>query len=177
MTVAATKKHHPSQKVLLQTFCEDPILPVGGAPKNRPSANEIVAIIANWDLSKPKMFLVVRQGFDAQRVEEMEREYKRFMTMVVNNPDKKFPISNAVDELWHAHILFTGDYNRFSKTTRGCYIQHNPTLNEAERVALEPAYHANTVGIYRQQWGEPDTKWWPVADDICWSCSCSTEEM
>jgi hypothetical protein len=135
--------------------------------------DEKLLIIRDWDLSKPKQFLVVRQGFDPQEVEEMEREYKRYMCVVALNPESKFPISNAVDELWHAHILFTSDYNALGDALRHGYIHHIPTLNEEERAALEPQYFSGTLERYRRLFGEePPQKYWPSdSGSICWSCT------
>jgi len=135
---------------------------------------KISGILA-WDLSNPKQFLVVRQGFDPDYVEELEQEYKRYMALVVTHPDQKFPISNAVDELWHAHVLFTKDYRKMSDEFRGGYINHVPTLSEEERAALEPDYFYGTLQAYREVFGEdPAEKFWPLdSGSICWSCSAA----
>lgn len=128
-----------------------------------------------WDLTRPKQFLVVRQGFDPGHVEEMEQEYKRYMALVVTRPDQKFPISNAVDELWHAHLLFTDDYRKMSDQFRGSYIDHVPTLSEEERAALEPDYFDGTLQAYCEVFGEkPPENFWPLdSGSICWSCTAA----
>lgn len=133
---------------------------------------QISGVIA-WDLKNPKQFLVTRQGFDPEYVDELEVEYKRYMALVVTRPDQKLPISNVVDELWHAHLLFTNDYRKMSDKLNGSYINHVPTLSEKERAALEPYYFNGTLQAYREVFGEnPSNKFWPSeSGSICWSCT------
>ena len=129
------------------------------------------------DFSRVKLFMTVRKGFNVEQVEAMEREYKRFLCLSIAFPEKAFPISNAVDEMWHAHILFTYEYHKASEIIGCDYLHHIPTLNEAERAALEPNYFQDTLGCYRALFGEPPTVWWPKdSASICWSCGCHVKQ-
>lgn len=132
-----------------------------------------IATIFSWDLSKPKLFLVIRKNLDPAHVEAMDNEYRRYMALVVVNFGQKMPISNAVDELWHAHILFTQDYQKMSDELCGKYINHVPTLSEEERAALEPYYFDGTLENYKKLFNEdPCPEFWPSeSGSICWSCS------
>ena len=131
--------------------------------------------MAQLDLQRPCLFLVVRKQMDPNHVSRMEREYRRFITLVAAFPGEKFPISNAVDELWHAHLLFSRDYEAFSRSVRpeGGMIHHQPTLNDAERDALKPRYFDGTLARYKEVFQEePPAEFWPSADaEICWSCT------
>jgi len=132
-----------------------------------------IQVALSWDLSKPKEFLVLRQEMNPNFVDRMEKEYRRYIACVATNPSDKLPISNAVDELWHAHILFTKDYAKMSKALKGAYIDHIPTLSEEERAALEPFYFDVTLERYRQVFKEdPPQEFWPSeSGSICWSCT------
>lgn len=128
-----------------------------------------IKAIAALDLTKPKQFLVVRLKFDAGEVDEMEVEYKKYLCLIATFPKVGFPISEAVDELWHAHILFTGEYDTLTEVM-GHKVHHVPVLSEEGRAKLEPHYFGGTLVCYKQLFGEPNKKWWPhepVA--ICWS--------
>ncbi len=104
-------------------------------------------------------------------VEQMAREYHRFLGIIAAYPDDRFPISEMVDEMWHAHILFTRDYADMSLATRGEYINHDPVLDATHKAAIEPYYHKGTLVRYRELYGEAAPRfWWPVKDGaICWS--------
>ncbi len=125
------------------------------------------------DFSRVRKFMNVRLHFDEEQIEKMELEYKRFLCLSIAFPDKAFPISNAVDDMWHSHILFTYEYHQASEIVGCDYLHHIPTLNEEERSALEPQYFQDTLGCYRLLFGEPPESWWPKASaQICWSCGC-----
>lgn len=135
------------------------------------SINPAVSKVLGWDLTKPKQFLVNRQGMDPVHVQDLEREYKRFLALRLLDLDAgKFPISNTVDEIWHAHILYTEDYARMGTEVFGRPVHHLPAVTDAERDALEPYYHNNTMRVYREHFGKPDPIFWPEHGDICWSC-------
>lgn len=124
-------------------------------------------ILMNWGMIRPKQFLVQRKGFDANYVDAMEREYKRFMALTLMYPGKLIPISEQVDEMWHAHILFTHNYRKMGETLAGGYIHHIPAATQQECEALLPHYFANTLPLYEQHFGPPDEAYWPR------SCVCS----
>lgn len=130
-----------------------------------------ITIALNWDLSMPKAFLVNRQGKNAAHVDLIAKEYSRYLGIIAAYPQDRFPVSEEVDEMWHTHILFTRDYRRMSDAIRGEYINHDPILTEADRLALEPYYHKGTLVRYREIYGEAAPRWlWPlVGGAICWS--------
>ena len=130
-----------------------------------------VATLMGWDLSKPVALLMDRKGITPEDACKMESEYRRYQTLNTLYPQQRFPISNAVDEMWHAHLLFTRDYDAMSLATRGSFIHHHPTVNEAERVSLEPAYYNGTLPALEALFGPVDPVMWPASDQICWSCS------
>ncbi len=137
---------------------------------------ERIQRLMSLDLYRIRTFMVVRQGFNAEQVEAMEVEYKRFLCLSIVFPTKAFPISNAVDEMWHAHILFTNEYHEASEIVGRDYIHHLPTLSEGERAELEPQYFEDTLGCYQQLFGDPSEVWWPKdSAQICWSCSASPQ--
>ncbi len=139
----------------------------------RPEKVERIEQLMALDFSRVRKFMTLRLGFNEEQVEAMEVEYKRFLCLSIAFPEKAFPISNAVDEMWHAHILFTYEYHQASEIVGCDYLHHIPTLSEEERSALEPQYFDDTLGCYRQLFGDPPAVWWPSeAAQICWSCGC-----
>lgn len=131
---------------------------------------EKVSQCLEWNLEKPKKFLIARKGFDKDYVENLEIEYKRYLAIKALNPNEYFPISNSVDELWHAHILFTEDYRKMSNELIGNYFNHYPTITDDEAIELEPYYFNDTLVKYEQLFGKPSEEFWPhERGSICWS--------
>lgn len=124
-----------------------------------------------WDLTKPTRLLVERKGLSPAFVAGMAHEYRRFLGIIAAYPKDRFPISEMVDEMWHAHMLFTRDYTAMSLATRGEYINHDPILDAAQKEAVLPYYHKGTLIRYREIYGVAAPRfWWPVEDGaICWS--------
>lgn len=124
---------------------------------------------ATWDFAGVKKFLHDREGVSHEDLDCLEREYLRYMEIVVENKGMKLPVSPPVDQFWHTHILFSRDYLAFSNALYGDYIHHYPALTEEDRVRLAPNY-AVILAKYEEKFGRPDERWWP-RDCICSSCT------
>ena len=124
-----------------------------------------------WNLDGPISFLVKRENHKLEVVEQMALEYRRFLGIIAAYPNDRFPISEAVDELWHTHILFTRDYRAMSDEIRGEYINHDPILTLEQKRAVEPYYYKGTLVRYHELYREAAPRyWWPIEEGaICWS--------
>ena len=120
--------------------------------------------IESWDLTRVKRYLVKRGVIIPDDIEDLEREYKRFLFLSCSTRHT-VPISRRVDEMWHAHILFTQDYVKFGHTLGG-YIHHCPAVEDSERQQLAKAYDA-TLSLYSRYFGAPSPQWWPPASQVC----------
>ena len=139
-------------------------------------ANTVCPLMANasvgalaWDFADVRTFLHDREGVSIDDLNDMEREYGRYMKLVAENRNVKLPVSPPVDQFWHAHILFSRDYTNFSQKMMGTYIHHYPALTQEERIRLAPDYEL-TRRLYCEKFEVPDEKWWP-SDCICSSCT------
>ncbi|MFZ1735771.1 MAG: hypothetical protein WAU31_02465 [Candidatus Moraniibacteriota bacterium] len=139
------------------------------------SVGDAYVAMQGWDISLAKKFLAEREGFDCQAVEEMSEEYKRFISLCAVHATREMPlpISDRVDPLWHAHILYTDDYVGMSRHLGVSYLHHAPASGD-ELAALEPHYN-RTLALYEQNFGKPSEKYWPPFAQICGgsNCSCS----
>lgn len=123
--------------------------------------------ILGWNLEMVKRFLVNRWGFSESEADNLIVEYRRFMILSVENPEEIIPVSDKVDEVWHAHLLFTEDYPVFCQAIVGEYLHHRVPGDENERLALAGAY-GNTLELYRQNFGQADRDAWGESAQICW---------
>ncbi len=63
------------------------------------------------------------------QIDEAIDEFKKFLTLVLYGYEDIGMTSQAVDEVWHAFILFTIDYTRFCKDVFGFYLHHVPNID------------------------------------------------
>jgi hypothetical protein len=86
-------------------------------------------------------------------------EYLRFAYLAWISPTGATP-SKAVDEVWHAHLLFTRSYGNFCLETRGQLLHHEPGEGVVDEAHFRDAYRT-TLDLYRAEFGEPPGRWWP----------------
>jgi hypothetical protein len=116
--------------------------------------------IAELDLEQVKIKLMHRQsgeGWSAARADATEREYRRFLCMMVLHPQENFAPLLDVDMFWHYHILDTRKYAADCEQAFGYFLHHNPAvalgdtaLDAAEHAALGQRMHA----LYEATFGE-----------------------
>jgi uncharacterized protein (TIGR04222 family) len=89
------------------------------------------------------------------------REYKRFL-LLASSSDRLISPSDAVDQAWHLHLLYTRSYRRMCRTLLGRRLEHTPSQGgHAERAKFQEAY-ARTLDVYRSTFGEePPPEVWP----------------
>lgn len=96
------------------------------------------------------------------QVEAALAEYLAFMTLLQLYPGVRLTPSVLVDEVWHAHILFTADYRAWCERHLGRFLDHVPTI-ERSRQDEDVRCYAVTLWLYgrvfRVQAHEP---WWPT---------------
>jgi hypothetical protein len=86
-------------------------------------------------------------------------EYLRFAYLAWISPDGATP-SKAVDEVWHAHLLFTRSYDAFCRGTRGEHLHHEPGDGGSDEKRYRLAY-LRTLERYEIEFGAPNARWWP----------------
>jgi len=128
--------------------------------------------ILGWDLSQVRRFLVNRWSYTEEMADKLLLEYRRFMILSVEHPEETIPVSDQVDEVWHAHLLFTEDYPAFCHAVCGEYLHHRVPKDEKERLALGAAY-SNTISLYQKTFGSVDRQAWGESAQICW---CETND-
>lgn len=128
--------------------------------------------LSEWNLNRVLTYLVEREEVSPDLVAILEREYKRFIAIRLAHPDVSIVPSLLIDEIWHAHILFTREYLTFCNAiNNGKYIHHSPFLKDDDPVG-DPSIK-NTLMLYREMFGHPPATVWPlaVAGD-CETASC-----
>lgn len=102
------------------------------------------------------------RGYGPERLDLLEREYRRFLAMRLANPDAAIVPCKAVDEIWHQHILDTIAYRNDCDAIFGRFMDHYPyfgTRGPQDAQDLRDAYD-ETLACYRENFGEPPEDTW-----------------
>ena len=118
-------------------------------------------LIWGWDFGFLLERLLGQRSMPEGIIKRAIEEYRRFMTLVVLGGDHLDMFSGEVDEVWHAHILFTRQYAEFCQAVYGRFIHHDPVLpREAEHLAEHAQEDREKFfRAYRAVFGEPSILW------------------
>ncbi len=117
---------------------------------------EMLQAIDEADLWFVEERLVRKSGIDAERAQEAIAEFKRYMSLIGLGYRGLGMASPAVDEVWHAFILFTKEYAAFCQAAFGEFIHHIP------RTSRSPQPEGGTerfLRAYREVYGELPEIW------------------
>jgi len=96
-------------------------------PKSNLLAGCTVPPLPVFDLSKVMGRVATEHpDWSPERLAEAEAGYRSFLGHVKATPGERHVPSKDVDEVWHAHILFTRQYFGDCQQYLGGYLHHNP---------------------------------------------------
>lgn len=91
----------------------------------------------------------------------MIEEYRRFAFLAVAAGHPVSP-SDAVDQVWHLHLLYTRNYwGEFCPRVLGTTLHHGPAQGGAQEQEKFSDWYAKTLSSYRTFFGEPPADIWP----------------
>lgn len=104
----------------------------------------------NWSLGE------ARDAVDA---------YRRFCFLATISPAPLTP-SEAVDEVWHQHLIYSRDYwNVWCGQVLGRPLHHDPTPGGTEAQLLYRRQYAETLALHERYFGPPDAVLWPATHE------------
>jgi hypothetical protein len=91
------------------------------------------------------------------RVDAAVAEYRKWLVLIALNKFGKLGMcSTDVDEVWHAHILFTRKYAADCEALCGSFIHHQPNSEEEKR---DETSAKNTLSALQQIFGDVHPVW------------------
>lgn len=112
-------------------------------------------------------------GWSESHCERVALEYRRFLALTREYPDKGVVPSTVVDKFWHSHILDTRAYAEDCDRLFGGFVHHFPywgMRGEADLKELHDAYD-ETLALYAKHWGAPAAEIWePQGGSRCPKC-------
>ena len=96
------------------------------------------------------------EGWSHEKVERVAIQYRRFLTLIRENPNAAIVPTEAIDDFWHYHILDTSKYAEDCNEYFGYFVHHFPYLGlrgDDDVKRLEDAFE-NTKSLYEARFGE-----------------------
>lgn len=146
------------------------------------SANAELSDTPNLDLNHQKTRVMREQGWNSEYADEVATEYRRFWQLHLKHPDTYLVPSLSVDEIWHAHILFTQQYADDCARVFGSFFHHFPNVDDEDTPdasgpiapdtannQTENSDYANTLQLYEQEFGMKPNNVWVSTPGSCGS--------
>lgn len=86
-------------------------------------------------------------------------DYRQFLALMLWHPDADLVPSDAIDEVWHTHVLNTSMYVADCDRIFGRYQHHFPSLGGSEEVLEQHVVgREQTMRLFEQEFGSvPDS--------------------
>ncbi len=110
-------------------------------------------------------------GWTLEFTKRVAAEYKRFLTLCLENPDFPMVPSTFVDNFWHYHILDTQNYQEDCENIFGYFLHHFPYFGmrgEQDAENLKQAWQ-DSCSLYENRFGSIDKEIWS-ASNRCPNC-------
>lgn len=110
-------------------------------------------------------------GWSLEFTKRVAYEYKRYLTICLENPDFPMVPCTFVDEFWHFHILDTQKYQDDCSQIFGYFLHHFPYFGmrgEEDAENLKKAW-AESCALYEKRFGSIDRELWS-ASKRCPNC-------
>lgn len=133
---------------------------------------ELIARVETLQLNDPASALNFtarlqreQYGWTRPYAERVTREYTRFLILAAIS-DREVTPSEAVDQTWHLHIVYTESYHEWCDALFGRYLHHGPTKGgKTEGERFEGQYE-HTLALYERTFGESAPQdIWPTTKD------------
>nr|RNJ65255.1 MAG: glycine-rich domain-containing protein-like [Leptolyngbya sp. IPPAS B-1204] len=81
------------------------------------------------------------------------QQYLNFLCLAWLYPDRLLIPTEAIDRVWHCHILHTRQYRQDCEVLFGCYLDHEPlNLEELPDQSLQSAFE-QTKALFERHFG------------------------
>ncbi len=114
--------------------------------------------------------------WSAARAEAAERDYRRYLQLILEHPGKRLVPTLDVDAFWHAHILDTVRYADDISGALGRALHHEPDYGWGSAAAEQELAEsfAETVDLYLERFGESPAGEDGASGSVCGGSSCSS---
>lgn len=101
-------------------------------------------------------------GWALEYAIEVAEEYRKYLTLCLENPKASIVPSQNVDKFWHLHILDTQKYQEDFQNVFGYFLHHFPYFGmrgEKDAQNLQQAWE-ESCAVYAKRFGGMDKALW-----------------
>jgi len=121
---------------------------------NEQALAEALELVNTLDLERITQKVRHKLGWDAERANQAEQQYRHYLALLLVYPDKQIaPPSNDADEIWHGHILDTLAYHIDCQVLFGSYLHHYPSYGTPQEKLTMAHAREMTEALYEQHFG------------------------
>lgn len=126
------------------------------------SPEQMIEAIFAMDLDPIKFKLMSKKegyGWSQAEADRHERDYRRFLALLVKFPDEVIAPDTNVDKFWHGHILDTMKYAEDCNNIFGAFLHHYPYFGMRGEEDARDLKHAfsRMQHLYAQEFGDAET--------------------
>lgn len=128
-----------------------------------------------FDLIRWKMADSDHCSLSIDEIDLAIEEYKRFLSLKVENPSAKLSPTKLMDEVWHFHILDTKKYRQDCMSLFGEFMDHFPSygpFESAERTTTLLQSFERMSSLYRDRFGQCPIVERGSCSNSCGNSSC-----
>ena len=117
-------------------------------------------------------------GWSLVYTKTVTEEYRRYLTMCLENPESAIVPAKPIDEFWHFHILDTLKYQEDCENIFGYFLHHFPYFGmrgEEDKNNLDNAWE-ETLLTYKNTFGEKVNATIWLSSARCPNCGRKVEE-
>eukprot|EP01083_Nonionella_stella_P219191 785402_1 len=107
-------------------------------------------VATGLDLSRTKEKLH-QNGWNETEIEFGINEYETFLFLIKKYPKMSFVPSTCIDEVWHAHILHTKQYQQDMVQYLGYFLHHDPQTNGDKGKGKQMTSVKETETVYEKE--------------------------
>lgn len=143
------------------------------------TSDHLCALVESLDLCsvrKKLMDLDEGVGWTHEQCIAAEREYRRFLVLLLKYRDRSIVPNEIMDTFWHFHILDTRSYHRDTQLLFGRYLHHDPYfgIGSTEAHAELIAAFEETQSLYEANFGSRMQEEQSSCNAGCRSCRSTT---
>jgi len=130
---------------------------------------EAIMKVDEYSFAKVEERVRDKELVPADKIEPAFQEFRKYLVLIGLGYERIGMPSEAVDQIWHAFILFTEDYMRFCEEVFGFYVHHRPNTS------IEPIDSQSTqkfYDAYQEVFGEIHPIWGDESDECSGTTNC-----
>ena len=103
------------------------------AQRNSSVSNEFNAKLKSLNLNSVAQILITEKNWTHQQVERAISNYKRYLSLIHQNPSQNLVPTKQIDDVLHTHIELGVQFDEDCQFLFGCVLQHEAGFGNGDK--------------------------------------------